>query len=209
VDSLLQYSALAFGSLFAVLNPIATIPPFVAMTERNSAAERAQMARRACGIACFIAVLFSLTGIQVLSFFGVSMHAFQIAGGLVLIRVALDLIQGGRTLKVTPEERQEGVDKDDISVTPLGVPILCGPATIATGVLLSSKAQGLMHIAALVGIIVMIYAFMLVILVLAASHADRLGPTPIRVSSRLMGLILVAVAVEFMLEGLSASELLG
>jgi len=201
VGSLVAYGALAFTSLVTVLNPFATVPPFVAMTTMNTVAERRAMARRASIIAATVLAGFALFGLRVLSFFGVSSEAFQIAGGLILIRVAFGLLQGSGTLKVTPEERLEGEAKDDISVTPLAIPLLCGPGTIAAAVLVSSQAATWMHSLLLVGIILIIYAGIHALLRLASVHSHRLGETTIKVSSRLMGLILASIAVQFVIEG--------
>lgn len=205
LDTLSNYAVLALGSLVAVLNPAATVPPFLAMTENNDAAERKAMARRACVVACCILLVFALLGPKVLSFFGVSTGAFQIAGGVVLVRVALELLRGSRALKISPEERDEGVDKDDISVTPLAIPILCGPATIATAVLVRSQGLGFTRGLVLAAIIVLIYCAIFLMLWLAADNAHRMSPISVMISSRLMGLILVAVAVEFILQGLGAT----
>ena len=208
VESLLSYGLLAFGSLAAVLNPFATVPPFVAMTADNTIAERQAMARRASVIACAVLLAFALAGPQVLSFFGVSEPAFRIAGGLVLVRVAFSLIQGGgATLKVTPEERLEGTQKDDVSVTPLAIPILCGPATIAAAILVSSAASSWVDVGVLAAMIVIIYSGIYALLRLASQHSHRMGETTIKVSSRLMGLILVAISVQFVLEGIRSADL--
>jgi len=206
-ESVWSYLVLVFGSLVAVLNPFAIIPPFMAMTAANTVGERKHMARRAVIIAFCILALFALTGLRVLNFFGVSVPAFQIAGGLVLIRVAFELLQGGGSLKVTPEERIEGTMKDDISITPLAVPILCGPASITTAILMSSEAAGWVHLAVLIATVAVTYGAILVMLRLVSSHSHLLGDTAIRVSSRLMGLILVAVAVQFVIEGVRQAAL--
>lgn len=209
MESLSTYTLLALGSLLAVLNPFATVPPFLAMTESNSLAERVSMAERACVVAAGVMLVFSLTGIQVLTFFGVTVPAFQIAGGIVLLRVALDLLQGGRSFKVSAEERIEGARKDDISVTPLAVPILCGPASITAGILLSSQAASWVHTGILVAVIVVIYSAIFFAIRLAAAHLHRLGETPIKISSRMMGLILVAVSVQFVVDGIRGTRLFG
>jgi multiple antibiotic resistance protein len=208
LDLIPAYAVLVFGALFAVLNPFATLPPFLAMTSQNDATERRRMARRACSVACGVLVVFALSGLTLLEFFGVSVAAFRIAGGLVLIRVAFDLLQGSRTLKISPEERREGSEKDDISITPLGVPILCGPATITTAILLSGEAVSLLQTGVLVLIIAAIYAGIFLLLRLAADHSALLGETSIRISSRLMGLILVALAVQFVIDGIEDAGLL-
>jgi multiple antibiotic resistance protein len=208
LESLLTYVVLTAGSLFAVVNPFATVPPFVAMTTANTVAERQAMARRASIIACVVLLAFALFGLQVLTFFGVTIPAFQVAGGLVLVRVAFGLLQGGdASLKVTPEERLEGLRKDDISVTPLGVPLLCGPATITVAILLSSQASSYLHTIALLLVIGTVYTLLYVMLRLASVHSHRLGEAPVRVTSRLMGLILVAVAVQFIFEGIRDARL--
>jgi multiple antibiotic resistance protein len=206
IDSLWSYWVLALSSLLAVLNPFATVPPFIAMTASNTVAERLTMATRASLIAVGILSVFAVTGLRVLAFFGISVAAFQIAGGLVLVRVAFELLQGSGSLKVTPEERLEGAQKDDISITPLAVPILCGPATITAAILLSSQAITWFHTAVLVGTIGLTYTAILVLLRLVSAHSHRMGETATKVSSRLMGLILVAVAVQFVLEGIRAAQ---
>lgn len=207
MESLVSYAVLALGSLLAVLNPFATVPPFMAMTESNTVAERRAMAKNACLIAGSVLLVFALTGVHVLNFFGVTVPAFQVAGGLVLIRVAFELLQGGRALKVTREESVEGMEKDDISITPLAVPILCGPATITAGILVASEATTWFHTVTLVAVIVVVYAGILLVLRLAADYLHRIGETPIKISSRLMGLILVSVSVQFVLDGVRAAEL--
>ena len=205
-DSVSSYTLLALGSLFAVLNPFATIPPFMAMTESNTVAERQVMARRAIVIAFCILTVFALSGLRILNFFSVSVPAFQIAGGIVLVRVALELLQGRTSaMRVTPEERIEGARKDDISITPLAVPILCGPATIATAILISSQATVWLDRLILVASIALTYGGIFVMLRFVSAHSHLLGETATRVSSRLMGLILVAVAVQFVIEGVRAA----
>lgn len=203
-QALTEYGVFAFGSLVAVLNPLATVPPFLAMTESNTVAERRQMARRACALACCILLVFVAAGVGILTFFGVSMGAFQIAGGLVLVRVALELLQGSRAPRITHEEREEGIDKDDVSVTPLAVPVLCGPATIATAILVRSEGADWGHGAVLAATIVAIYGATFGVLLLVSDHAHRLGPSTIKVTSRLMGLMLASVAVEFVVRGVRA-----
>jgi multiple antibiotic resistance protein len=206
MESFSSFLVLSFGALFAILNPMATIPPFMAMTSDNTVADRNRMARTACMVACGVLIVFALTGMTILDFFGISVPAFRIAGGLVLIRASFTLLQGERT-SVTPEERREGVAKDDISITPLAIPILCGPGTITAAILISSQAATWYHTAALATVIGLIYAGIFLLLRFASANRDFLGDTPIKITSRLMGLILVAVAVQFMLDGLRQAGL--
>jgi len=209
VESFSSFLLLSFGAMFAILNPMATIPPFMAMTSDNSIADRNRMARTACMVACGVSVAFALTGMTILNFFGITVPAFRIAGGLVLIRASFTLLQGEKTTNVSPEERREGAAKDDISITPLAIPILCGPGTITAAILVSSQAGTWFHTAALVIVIGLIYAAIFLLLRFASNHRDFLGDTTIKITSRLMGLILVAVAVQFMLDGFREAGGLG
>lgn len=204
IDTFATYALLSFGSLFAILSPFATVPTFLAMTEGNSAAERAVMAGRACKIACGVLIVFTLVGLNILGFFRVSVPAFQIAGGLVILRVAFEMLQGSRALKVTPEERLEGMQKDDISITPLAVPILCGPGTITTGILLSSQATTWFHMGVLVMNVAIIYLGTYSLLRFAAAYSHVFGETSLKIITRLMGLLLLSIAVQFIVDGMHA-----
>jgi multiple antibiotic resistance protein len=208
MESFSSFLVLSFGALFAILNPMATIPPFMAMTADNTIADRNRMARTACVVACVVLIVFALTGMTILNFFGITVPAFRIAGGLVLIRASFLLLQGERA-SVSPEERREGVAKDDISITPLAIPILCGPGTITAAILISSQATSWFHTSALATVITLIYASIYLLLRFASANRHFLGDTPIKITSRLMGLILVAVAVQFMLDGLREAGGLG
>jgi multiple antibiotic resistance protein len=206
MDSFVTYLLLAFGSLFSVLNPFAVIPPFVAMTQSNTASEKAEMITRACLVAAVILLGFVFLGLRILNLFGIGEPAFRIAGGLVLVRVAFDLLRG-QSGKVTSEERHEGEDKDDISITPLGVPILCGPATLTTGILLRSEAGNWLQVVALVGVIAALYGGIFWLLRFTTRHTNLLGETTIKVASRLMGLLLVAIAVQFVIDGVRQANI--
>lgn len=207
MDSLISFTLLTLGALFAVLNPVAIVPPFVAMTQTNSIEERRVMARHACSMAAGVLMVFCLFGLQVLNVFGISVPAFQIAGGLVLIRVAFALLQGIKEARMANEEKLDGMLKDDISITPLGFPILCGPATITTAILITSQTQHWHQIAWALVIIGAIYFGIYRLLAWISEHSSRLGRTGILVSSRMMGLILLAVAVQFMLDGIAGAGL--
>ena len=198
---LATYAALSFGALLAILSPFATVPLFLAMTETNDTEERLAMARRACLVACAVILAFSLLGTRLLGVFRISVGAFQIAGGLVILRVALEMLRGSRALKVSEEERAEGAWKDDIAITPLAVPMLAGPGTITTAILLGHEADGLLLHAVLAANILAVYAITFVALRLAAIHSFRLGTLPLKISARLMGLLLAGIAVQFVLDG--------
>ena len=195
-----SYSLLAFGSLFAILSPLGTVPTFLALTEEDSDAARISMARRACIIAFLVMAAFSLLGSRILGSFQVSIPALQIAGGFVILRVGLEMLRGVRS-RLTPEERAEALEKQDVAVTPLGVPMLCGPGSITTAIVLESQASGPLQLGVLVGSAAVIYAGTFVLLFAAVRYSAFLGQITLRVVGRLMGLLLAAIAVQFILNG--------
>jgi multiple antibiotic resistance protein len=141
--------------------------------------------------------------------FGMTVPAFEIAGGIILLKVALDMLQARRTaIKETPEEQAEGVSKDDIAVTPLAVPMLAGPGAITAVVLLSSQASAPLFRAVVVGAIFAVSLITFLIFRVAAAGSLLISGITLRVMTRLMGLFLAAFAVQFMLNGLAAARVL-
>lgn len=195
------YALLVLGSLFAILSPFATVPAFLAITECDAPVDRVRMARRACLVAFCVLSVTALLGSTVLAALRVSLPALQIAGGLVILRIAFDMLQGERR-GLTPEEREEAREKDDVAITPLAIPMLCGPGTITTGIVLGSEAEGAFHYAILVVGGAAIYAMTFSLLWLAARYATVLGQITMRVIGRISGLLLAAIAVEFVVSGL-------
>src|SRR4051812_10003816 len=173
--SLIEYALLAFGSLFAIMDPIALVPAFVAMTARDSREQRLRMARLACAVAAGVMVLFVLTGQWIFKLLGVTLPAFQIAGSVLLFLIALDMLYAKRTAaRETREEVEAGAAKDDIAITPLGVPMLAGPGAISAVLILRGQAQGwAQHVALLVCIGLVCFSGYL-ILRFAALSAHRI-----------------------------------
>lgn len=198
---LVTYSALCFGALLSILSPFATVPLFLAMTESNSREERLAMARRACLVACAVILVFSFTGLRILGAFRISVAAFEIAGGIVILRVALEMLRGSRELKVSEAERIEGLRKEDVAITPLAVPMLAGPGTITTAILLSNEADTFLQLGLLAANVLLVYAITFASLRFAAMHSVRLGETPLKISARIMGLLLAGIAVQFLIDG--------
>lgn len=201
-----NYLLLCFGTLFAVLSPLATVPPFLAMTASDARDDRLQMARRACIVAFLVLTLFSLTGLTLLDFFGITIPAFKIAGGILLLKASLEMLAGNRA-RISSEERKEGIEKEDISITPLAIPLLCGPVTIITGVLLSARAVTWMHYPVLIGTILVIYLLTYYLMRLSVLYSHIVGEITLRIVSRLMGLLLASMAVQFAVNGIKELEL--
>jgi len=193
-----------FFGFFAVMDPIGAVPLFIVMTENNTEAERCQMTRRATVAALLVLLFFGITQMWLFSFFGFTMGAFRVAGGLFLFLIAFEMLTAHTTgAKQSEEEKSEGVEKTDISITPLAVPLLAGPATIASVVLAFGKAQNfigtLTVTLAVVGVCVATYGILRI-----SGRVQRLfGNTGIKVVSRMMGLILAAMAIQFAADGLA------
>ena len=205
---LLEYTFLAFTSLFVVIDPLATAPVFIAMTHGDDTLVRRRMARLACIVAAGVLLLFALTGQWLFKILGVTLAAFQIAGSILLLRISLDMLYARRSAaQQTDEEVEAGVAKNDIAITPLGVPMLAGPGAISTALILLSQARGTAQHVALFACVVAVCAISYLVLALAAQHASRLNPLALKLITRLMGLLLAAVAVQFAISGLAQTPL--
>src|SRR5580700_9755003 len=141
---LMEFTLLALSSLFAILDPIAVVPAFIAMTENDTPAAKLRMARLACSVAAGVLMLFAAAGNLIFKVMGITLPAFQMAGSLLLLRIAMDMLYARRSpAKETDEEIAAGAAKDDIAITPLGVPIMAGPGAISTVLILLNQANGL------------------------------------------------------------------
>ena len=203
--SLIEYSLLAASSLFVIVDPFAVIPAFIAMTPNDSPAERSRMAKIACMVVAGVLLGFGFAGKWVFQLLGITMPAFQIAASIVLLLVALDMLRAQRSrVQETREETAAGAEKTDIAVTPLAIPMLSGPGAISTVILLQSEAATVWHSLALCGCILLVSLASYWILRMAAHGAKRLNPIALRIGTRVMGLLLAAIAVQFMLNAIKA-----
>lgn len=201
--SLIEYSLLAASSLFVIVDPFAVIPAFIAMTPNDTPAERSRMAKIACLVVAGVLLGFGFAGKWVFQLLGITMPAFQIAASIVLLLVALDMLRAQRSrLQETSEETAAGAEKMDIAVTPLAIPMLSGPGAISTVILLQSEATTVWHSLALCGCILLVSLASYWILRMAAHGAKRLNPIALRIGTRVMGLLLAAIAVQFMVNAL-------
>jgi multiple antibiotic resistance protein len=198
-----KFTLLALGSLFVILDPIAVVPAFVAMTASDAPASKLRMAKLACSVACGVLMLFAACGKLIFQVMGITLPAFQLAGSILLLRIALDMLHGERSrANETSEEVAEGTVKDDIAITPLGVPMLAGPGAISTALILLNQAEGAAQVAILFGCIALVCAVCYVTLALAAKGAAYLSPLALKLATRLFGLLLAALAVQFVLNAL-------
>jgi len=206
--NLLEYILLAASSLFVIVDPLAVVPAFLAMTPNDTAEQRIRTARLACGVAAGVMLVFSFAGQLLFKVMGITMPAFQIAASILLLIVALDMVRAQRSrVQETHEETKAGTEKTDIAVTPLAIPMLAGPGAISTTVLLQNEAKTIPQHIALYCCILLVAFVSFLILRVSARGARWLSPIMMSIAIRIMGLLLAAVAVQFMLNAIKAFRL--
>lgn len=201
MDHLLTYSILCFTSLFTLMDPLGTMPLFLEMTKGQNERERRAIALKACTVTFFILVLFTLSGRYLFQFFGISIDGFRIVGGIVIFKIGYDMLQAHFThVKLNADEQKRY--SDDITITPLAIPMLCGPGAIASGITLMADAPDWVFKTTLIGVIGIVCFVSFLILCASPRLLKFLGETGNNVMMRLMGLILMVIAVECFFSGL-------
>ena len=199
----LTFGLVAFSAIFFVVDPFAVLPIFLAMTANESPQQKRGTAMRAAITTGITLTVFAAAGTLIFRFFGITLGAFKIAGGILLFLVALDMMQARQSrTRSTPEEEQEGIQKADVAIIPLAIPLLSGPGSIATVMVLMSRHPGFIYT-----IPVFVSIFLTAIITrLMLRGADwleqRLSKTFMNVVVRVMGLILAAISVEFVIAGI-------
>lgn len=203
--TLTEYILLAASSLFVIVDPLATAPALLAMTPNNTPEQRLRTARLACGTMAIVLLAFAVAGTVIFKIFGITLPAFQIAASIVLLIIALDMLRVQRSrVQETREEKLAGTEKDDIAITPLAIPMLAGPGAISTTLLLQNEATTIPQHIALYGCIVAVAVASYLIFRLAVRGARWFSPIAMSIAIRVMGLLLAAVAIQFMLNGIKA-----
>jgi len=201
----LAFTLSTVTTLFFVVDPMAAAPIFLSMTATDSAEHKRRTAFRAA-IATFVTLaVFAALGGVIFRLLGISLGAFRIAGGLLLFLLAVDMLRAQRSRQRTsPEEEIEGVDKPDISLFPLAIPMLAGPGSISTVMVLVSRVEHYWHYGVILLAVTLTAIGVYYVLRGALMIERRLGQTGLNVMQRVMGLILAAVAVQFVVEGITA-----
>ncbi|MEN6450227.1 MAG: MarC family protein [Thermoguttaceae bacterium] len=198
-----EFGLLAFSSLFVIIDPLGLVPVFLAMTPNDTPRQRIRTAKLACVIAVFLLIGFGLVGRWLFDYLGITMPAFQMAGSIVLLLIALDMLHAQRsTVHETAEETDAGTAKEDIAITPLAVPMLAGPGAISTIIVLHNRAHNLGQELALYASIIAACLASYLVLRLSAHGARLLSPLAMKIVTRLMGLFLAAIAFQFLLNAL-------
>ncbi len=191
-----------FTTLFAITNPVGTVPLFLSFTE-NMQDRRRETARAAALAVGVILIVTVITGEALLHFFNISVDAFRVAGGILLLFIAFNMLQArrGRT-RHTPEEDEEAIDSDSVAIVPLALPLLAGPGAISTTIVYSNQMMDIGGKIALIAICALVALSVWATLHLAPQIGDRMSRTSMNVMMRVMGLILAAMSVEFIVSGL-------
>jgi multiple antibiotic resistance protein len=199
-----RFSLLALSSIFFLVDPFAAIPSFIAITAGAEAARRRRMAAKA-SLTCFIVLTsFALAGQLIFRMFGITLPAFEIAGGFILLLIGIDMLEAKRSpTQESSGDAEDASRKEDAGIVPLGIPMLAGPGAISSVMVLVGQAPDKWHMLAILGSIAITAAISYGVL----SGADRLrrvlGETGIRILVRIMGLLLVALAMQFFVNGLT------
>ena len=201
VYSYLQFALITFTSILFIVDPIAVIPTYLVITRGETAEQRARTARRACIAAAVLLGAFGFAGREIFELVGITLAAFRIAGGGILWLIAMDMLRSQRTTQETPAEIVEGQEKEDVAITPLAVPMLAGPGAITTVMVLAGQARTPARAAAVYGAIALAAFVCWVVLRVSDRLIVRLGRTGIQIMTRMMGLLLAALAVQFVITG--------
>ena len=201
METIFPYALLCFTSFFTLTNPLGTMPVFLTMTNGLSDNERKHIIKRATIVSVMILIAFTLCGQFLFKFFGISTNGFRIAAGFIILKIGYDMLQARySSAKLKEDEIKAYVN--DISITPLSSPMLCGPGAIANGIILMSDATTWELKATLIVTIIIVYIISYVILRLSTKLVRIIGETGNNVMMRLMGLILMVIAVECFVGGL-------
>ncbi len=199
-----RFSLLALSSIFFLVDPFAALPTFLAVTAGQEPAKRVRTARKASLTAFVILCAFAAAGQIIFRLFGITLPAFEIAGGIILLLIGLDMLQAKRSAtQESTGETQEAATKDDVGIVPMGIPMLAGPGAITSVMVLVGQAIDLKERLAIYSAIVITCAASFLVLGSAVRVARIMGDTGIRILVRIMGLLLVALAVQDFVNGLA------
>jgi len=201
----LQFFLVTLSSIFFLVDPFALVPTFLAMTATSTSEHRKLMAKRAAWTCFFLLTAFALVGPFVFDILGITLPAFKIAGGIILLLIGIDMVQARRpATNETAGEANEGANKEDIGIVPLGMPMLAGPGSISTVMVLIGTARTPLKFSLVVAALGITALSAYLILAAAERVRTMLGETGIHILSRIMGMLLMALAVQFIADGLAA-----
>lgn len=192
----------AFASIISVADPFGTMPVFTSLTAHETSAERAHIAKRASLYMAGLLVIFLLGGTYIISFFGISLAGIRVAGGFIIFRSAWAMLTPGQNRSMTDEDKKTAKSKDDVSFSPLAMPLLAGPGSIAVVMGLASHSNGTVDMVVIAVAILVSALVTYIVLRLGQFLSKYIGTSGMHVITRLMGFIVMAIAVQFILSGI-------
>ena len=202
----LEFFILCFSSLFALINPIGIVPIYLSITQDYNKRERDKIAIKAILFSFLVLLLFALIGDFIFSFYNITIHGFRIAGGILLLKISFDMIESKRSRsRTTPSEELEAEEKNDIAYTPLSIPLIAGPGSIASIMILSSEAKSTIDKLTLFATLIIVLIMTFFIFKVSKNLSKNFGKLGLRILQRIMGLILMVISIEFILKGIKNS----
>jgi multiple antibiotic resistance protein len=197
------FALLCFTSLLAIINPLSAAPMYLALTAGYSPRQRRRTLRNAILTAFVVMMVFALLGGAIFQLFGITLDAFRIAGGVIFFGIGMDMLQARRTRgKTTEEEEREGMTRTEVGVTPLGIPMITGPGAITTVMVLMTRADTHLQQGIVFGNILLVVLISWLVLALSPGLVRAMGQTGLNVMTRIMGLLVTVIAVQFIVDGL-------
>jgi multiple antibiotic resistance protein len=208
---MLETATVGLATFFATIGPLDVAAVFAALTASHSPQRRRQMAFRGAAIATAVLLLFAFTGETILELLGISLAALRTGGGILLLLIGIDMVfqRSSGSTSTTDEEEAEAMGKQDISVFPIATPLIAGPGAMGAAVLLIADTEGDLILQAIIVASLLVILAMTLIFMLLSAQVDRLfGKTGMHVITRIMGVLLAALAVQFIFDGIAASGLI-
>lgn len=205
-EALAKFALLCFTSLLAIINPLSVTPMYLALTDGYPPAQRRRTLHQGMMTAFAVLVVFALVGGSIFQVFGITIDAFRIAGGILFFGIGMDMLQARRARgKTTAEEEEEGRGKESVGVTPLGIPMITGPGAITTVMVLMTQANTRARLLVVLGAVVAVLSISYAVLIAAPRLMRFFGQTGLNVMTRIMGLLVTVVGVQFVLDGLGTA----
>ena len=201
MHSLFEYGLLAFTSIFTMVNPLGIIPVYTSMTAEMSSKEARQVAIKAVSTAFITLTVFAFSGKFIFEFFQISVNSLRVVGGIIFFMAGFDMLQA-RLIRTKSDEETTKEFANDIAITPLAIPLICGPGAITASIVMMNDATAIPQKAILFSIIFLILGITLLVLLSARKVMTFLGDSGNKVLMRIMGLIVMVIAVEFLFSGL-------
>lgn len=200
----IEFFIRAFAGVFVILDPLGACTHFLALTSRQTDDMKRNLAKRASLVALFVLIFFTVAGGALFKYFGITLSALKIAGGILLFSIAFSMLNARRSAtRTTPEEEKEHVELEDIAIIPMAIPILSGPGAITTVMVLAGEAGSAMNVGILL-LVILLSVFIAYMMLIHSQFLLRvLRQTGTKILTRVMGLIMSVIAVQFVINGFS------